>query len=134
MWSVKALDGQNKGKVVFHADRVWIQNATPKVSEAGRQRVIREQCKNVHAGIVGELASLGNVVHRIDGLSASECILTHDQITPVFESIDNSVSASLYYNPYKVDGFVYKNSGKPFVGSKLVWLKNDRSVVSFEEQ
>jgi hypothetical protein len=54
-WSIKALDGSAKGRVVVHADRVLLRDCEFKVSEAGRQRVIRERKKNVHAGVVGEL-------------------------------------------------------------------------------
>lgn len=41
-----------KGLVTGHADTVLATRITCKVSEAGRQRVIRENRKNVHAGIV----------------------------------------------------------------------------------
>jgi hypothetical protein len=53
-WSIKALEGPQKGRVVAHAIRVNISNATFKVSEAGRQRVLLEKRKNVHAGVVGQ--------------------------------------------------------------------------------
>lgn len=53
-WSIKALEGPQKGLVVAHAKRVNVSNAIFKVSEAGRQRVLREKRKNVHAGIVGQ--------------------------------------------------------------------------------
>lgn len=43
------------GRVIAHANTVKLQNAYPKVSEKGRQRVLKEQRKNVHAGIRGEL-------------------------------------------------------------------------------
>lgn len=55
VWSVKALEGRNKGRVIAHADKVLLRDVTFKVSEAGRQRVIREGRKNVHAGAVGTL-------------------------------------------------------------------------------
>lgn len=52
-WSLRAVDGPDRGRVLGHARRVCLRDAEFTVSEAGRQRVIREQCKNVHAGIVG---------------------------------------------------------------------------------
>ena len=52
-FSIKALEGANKGRVVAHRDDVLLFDATFKVSEAGRQRVLRERKKNVHAGVVG---------------------------------------------------------------------------------
>ena len=53
--SVKALSGSQKGRVVAHAVRVVLHDCEFRVSEAGRQRVIREKRKNVHAGVVGTL-------------------------------------------------------------------------------
>lgn len=44
-------------KVVAHAEEAYLKNASFKVSEAGRQRVIKEKRKNVHAYIMGELVS-----------------------------------------------------------------------------
>lgn len=54
-FSVKALEGEHKGRVIAHADAVHLSGVEFKVSEAGRQRVLREQRKNVHAGAVGTL-------------------------------------------------------------------------------
>ena len=53
VWSVKALEGPNKGKVIEHTTNINIANAKFKVSEAGRQRVLKEKKKNVHAGVTG---------------------------------------------------------------------------------
>lgn len=52
-WSVKALSGPHKGKVVGHADELTLFAGEMKVSERGRQRVIAEGRKNVHAGVQG---------------------------------------------------------------------------------
>lgn len=53
-WSV--MD-QKTRRVVHHLQELSLFNCVFKVSEAGRQRVIRERRKNVHAGIVGTLCS-----------------------------------------------------------------------------
>ena len=53
VWSIKALEGSQKGRVIGHSDHVLLRYASGKVSEAGRQRVLRDKRKNVHAGIVG---------------------------------------------------------------------------------
>jgi hypothetical protein len=52
-FSVKALTGENKGRVVAHTHDIELLAPRFKVSEAGRQRVLRERKKNVHAGVVG---------------------------------------------------------------------------------
>ncbi|ASZ75520.1 hypothetical protein KIW74_gp08 [Mycobacterium phage Kimona] len=55
-WSLKAMTGPHKGKVIGHADEVSLMGAEFKVSEAGRRRVLAEKKKNVHAGVVGLIA------------------------------------------------------------------------------
>ena len=52
VWSVK---DHKTGKVIAHAKKVSVDSPTFKVSEAGRQRVLAEKKKNVHAGVVGTL-------------------------------------------------------------------------------
>ena len=49
-WSLKSL---KTGRVLAHAGNLTLKDTIFKVSEAGRQRVIRDKRKNVHAGIVG---------------------------------------------------------------------------------
>lgn len=60
LFSVTALEGENKGRVIAHATTVvLVEEDEPvvfKVSEAGRQRVLRQNRKNVHAKVVGQLA------------------------------------------------------------------------------
>lgn len=49
------LSVQNtNGIVIHHQDRVVIEDADFRVSEAGRQRVLGEECKNIHAKIHGQ--------------------------------------------------------------------------------
>jgi hypothetical protein len=57
VFSVKALEGAEKGRVIGHRTSLAIYSPTFKVSEAGRQRVVRERRKNVHAGVVGFLTA-----------------------------------------------------------------------------
>lgn len=56
VWSVKALNGSNKGRVIARLTDVGLIDASFRVSKAGRERVLKEQRKNVHAGVVGYLA------------------------------------------------------------------------------
>lgn len=88
LFSVKALEGANKGRVIAHVDNVSLSDVTFKVSQAGRQRVLREQRKNVHAGVVGTL------VPMLCG--------TGLQVT---------------YNPYKYDTFVCKDTELPILAA-----------------
>jgi hypothetical protein len=95
VFSVKALEGPNKGRVVAHRAQVLLVNAKFKVSEAGRQRVIREQRKNVHAGVVGEWK---------------------DTVPAEFQG------KSVTYNPYKYNTFVYKLTEQPITFSPSAFL------------
>jgi hypothetical protein len=92
VWSVKALEGENKGRVIQHASYLKLKNATFKVSEAGRQRVLREKRKNVHAGIVGYLT----------------------------DEIPVALYTQVSYNPYKGPTFTNKVDGTPVFSAECV--------------
>lgn len=102
MWSVKALSGPNKGRVIAHSDTVQLRNAIGRVSEAGRQRVIKEQRKNVHAGIVGELVS--------------------------FDVHSGFHGEALTYNPYKYSSFIFRATEKPFTEMAAMAYLHNRKV------
>lgn len=71
-------------KVVKHVEDILLKNVKFKVSEAGRQRVIKNKRKNVHAYIHGEVINT----------------LPHP-MTLVFNSV--------HYNPYKLERFQCQN-------------------------
>jgi hypothetical protein len=91
-WSIKALEGPDKGRVIDHLALVYLTDVAFKVSESGRQRVLRENRKNVHAGAVG--------VWNTDNTTAPPpgCPLLLRQVG---------------YNPYKGPTFVDKATGEP---------------------
>ena len=101
MWSVKALEGPDKGRVIARVEQVLLRDAAGKVSQAGRQRVLRERKKNVHAGLVGELmpSPATCMVREIQGIG--------DRIT---------------YNPYKYESFVHAVDESGFEGSAWALL------------
>lgn len=113
LWSVKALEGENKGRVIAHERSVLLADATGKVSQAGRERVLREKRKNVHAGIVGELIATGPKA----SLGVAETI--HGE-----RAIWNKIT----YNPYRYSSFVFTTSEVPYHGSRRVFLGVDREV------
>ena len=98
-WSIKALEGPRKGLVIGHSDTVLLSGASGKVSEAGRQRVLREKRKNVHAGITGTLV--------------------HKEIEGYFPGFDE-----ITYNPYKYSSFVYKETEQAYRGSSFAYMDN----------
>jgi hypothetical protein len=87
-FSIKALEGAMKGRVVAHRDNVLLFHTTFKVSQAGRERVLREKRKNVHAGVCGTWHDRDN-----DNVTLSSVKETGELVT---------------YNPYKYTTFVYK--------------------------
>lgn len=107
LWSIKALEGPLKGRVIARQHAVLLRDAQGKVSEAGRQRVLREQRKNVHAGIVGEW-----VTEWLPGI-ASQITLIGDRVT---------------YNPYKYTEFIHTVDGSKFEGSAYALLASNRAV------
>jgi hypothetical protein len=112
-FSIKALEGPKKGRVVAHSDKVLIYGGTFKVSEAGRQRVLRERKKNVHAGVVGHWSG------SLDDELTIERIVYNG--TPVT------------YNPYKYDSFVHLYGEHPIETGRLVALtvsENKRSHIN----
>lgn len=110
LWSVKALSGESKGRVIGHFHHVGVRRATFKVSEAGRQRVIREQRKNVHAGVKGELV-------WTDKENYTSGIVLGHKVT---------------YNPYKFNTFVDKETLRPVHHAAEVWMDaTNRNVYYF---
>jgi len=89
-WSVRS---KRTGLVIAHTRNLDLVDATFKVSEAGRQRVLREKRKNVHAGVEGILD---------DGRFSSHVQLSQWRMS----TGDDAVT----YNPYKGPTFYRKGS------------------------
>ncbi|QGJ94853.1 hypothetical protein SEA_BLINN1_93 [Mycobacterium phage Blinn1] len=94
-YSVQALEGDFKGRVIHRSGDVLLANVKGVVRKAGRERVLREGKKNVHAGMVGELISL--IPQDFTG-------------------------SKITYNPYKYDRFVHAVTEVPFEGADRVYL------------
>ncbi len=79
-YSVRALNGENKGKVIDYVQSITLKNAKFVVQPAGRKRVLQEKRKNVHAFVRGHITN--------EPFKGG---------TPVL------------YDPYLTDTFVFKN-------------------------
>ena len=101
-FSIVAMEGDQKGRVIGYADTLHMEDVEFKVSEAGRQRVLREQTKNVHAYVVGNLVDTPQVKHQ----------------TPIT------------YNPYKYNTFVVKGIESPVYKAKGATLQNKQIVAT----
>jgi len=98
---------EGKWKVVEHTNEIFIRNATFKVSEAGRQRVLKEKRKNVHAKIVGE---------RFPFIPKS--FVYRDEVS---------------YNPYKGPNFMVVSEQKPLDWAKYVTIINGKVIALIPE-
>lgn len=102
----KCLSVKQKGKVVAYAESICLQDVEFKVSEAGRQRVLKEQKKNVHATVKGTIAQT-NV-----------------------SKLWNNESVRVGYNPYKAPTFVEKGTERPIQTAEFVEL-NGKNMVAY---
>jgi hypothetical protein len=101
-FSIKALEGAMKGRVIAHRDQALLSDAKFKVSEAGRQRVLKEKRKNVHAGVVGDWIDSSGDYATIDAVAINGSAIT--------------------YNPYKYSTFVHLYGEHPIGLARLVAL------------
>jgi hypothetical protein len=101
IFSVRALEGPDKGRVVAHRSEVSLTDVVFRVSEAGRQRVLIERCKNVHAGVSGQWT---DVVEPLQGQAVT-------------------------YNPYLYSSFVNRETLEPVLTASQAFLK-DRTITA----
>ena len=97
---------KQKGLVVAHAQRLYLRDCKFTVRESGRQRVIKEKRKNVHAFIEGYITDsvMGTTVER------------------------NDLPIAVTYNPYLHNSFVNKQNNKPIQGAMGVILSEGGEV------
>ena len=98
-----SIKDKKTGLVVAHADKFRIENVRCKVSEAGRQRVLREKQKNVHALLLG--IYIGNC------------------------EMDTSQMDEVYYDPYTLDSFINKRTGEKLTQIDLVYFENGKAYM-----
>lgn len=77
-------------KVIRWVSEICLKNCKFKVSEAGRQRVLKTKSKNVHSVIEGEICKSNFFVGR-----------------------------KIYYNPYKTDQFTDLTTGEKVYNCKF---------------
>lgn len=82
-WSIR-----HRGKVVGHAKSVVIHNPEFVVSAAGRERVLRERRKNVHAVVRGELVSFDEATTLEPVTSVTYNPYYHEKFTSDGRNID----------------------------------------------
>ena len=93
-------------RVIFHTDSIVLKNVKFVVSETGRQRVLRERRKNVHAFVRG-------------------CIDT----TAYVRDVDALCTSQVTYNPYKYSSFVKLADQSPIKSADHVII-NGRVILT----
>ena len=98
-YSVKALEGPNKGRVILHCDHVELGNVEFKVSQAGRARVLKERKKYVHATVRGTLG-------KFTGTQPKP--FEHGPVKQGDYSVETPAEemGAFTYNPFKFSSFV----------------------------
>lgn len=104
VFSIKALEGEHKGRVIAHRGSLTLRDVTFKVSQAGRQRVLREQRKNVHAGVVGNWMGC-------------------------YEPAIAANTTAVTYNPYKYESFVTKADDRPVYAAATAHLTDKKIFI-----
>ncbi len=92
LWSIR-----QGGIVRCHIDQIWLSRVSYRVSEAGRQRVIKDRRKNVHAYMRGTVMT-------------PEAIETFQVLIDDHTQRFASPSWDITYNPYKYSHFQYCNA------------------------
>ncbi len=95
------------GRVVEHTNSLWIRNALFVVRQAGREKVLRDKQKNVHAFVRGELGE-----------------------GTLFPNKEGSIAT---YNPYKYSTFVDKKTEKVLYNARYAMLEtvNNKGVIEY---
>lgn len=97
-----------RGKVIGHHPTVVLHDCEFRVRQAGRERVLREKKKNVHAFVVS-----GGYRHYPDAMEVN---------------FDEVVMIEIKYNPFRA-GFFYDNLWKQeVVSAATVLLTADKRV------
>jgi hypothetical protein len=101
-----------RGIVRAHSDNVIVESGEFRVRPAGREKVLREQRKTVHAFVVGyPVAEDATTLAAVEGIKLA---------------LGEPVQVS--YNPYRGDTFYRKDTDESVESAELVELRPDSSV------
>ena len=92
-WSVRAKDTR---LVIDHKDSILLKDAILSVKQGGRERVLRDQQKNVHAFAIGEVVDLDKLIYPYNN--------------------------QVIYNPYKYTSFVMADTEEPIYKADHIYL------------
>lgn len=90
------------GLVVAHGNGIMVEDIEFRVHQAGRERVLREKKKNVHAFVIGKYVG-----------TAPEEVMS----IPMRDA---------YYNPYKQDSFTDSKTDRKLSKAAIGYLNNKK--------
>lgn len=105
LWSVTALEGPQKGRVVAHLENCSLENCRFIVSAAGRARVLRDHCRAVHAWVEGTFAEISEPVDAV----------------------------GFTYNPYRGESFTRRDNGAELNSAQCCWFIGQQAYTTKEE-
>ena len=124
------------GLLYCHAHRVELHDAKFRVQEAGRQRVLRDKRKNVHAYVVGKCHDIGEVSKERHYLRNGKvetydiCDCGDDPRDYCEKCVPESGEEFRggYYNPYKFKTFVDDVEKTPIHKSSRVMIRDKTAI------
>lgn len=108
----KLFSVKHKGIVVAHNKSLILINPEFRVGEGGRQRVIKEESKNVHAYAVGELVE-------------------QEKFVKTLQFVIDQFGTEVTYDPYKYETFVKRIDLSPVFSASFAYLNtvDDRAKI-----
>lgn len=99
----------HKGLVISHADYVKLHDVEFRVRQGGREKVVKEKRKNVHAFVIGTLIEYCKY----------PC-----------ESLPSEPNSDIVtYDPYKYNSYVMKDTQEPIYKTGEVEMINSRNKI-----
>jgi hypothetical protein len=116
-----SIKSASSGLVLGHAESVDISSADFVVHEAGRQRVLKEKQKNVHAYVKGLLMD-------VRGFTPYKGRTIGDTLGAIHSTYKDTVVS---YNPYKAPHFVIKGTSDKVSKAKLCTVSHDGTISGY---
>ncbi len=124
-WSIRSWDRQCLyGRVIAHAQSIIIRDVTFIVHQRGREKVLATRQKNVHAGVVGELAGALDLDYLYTFPRPS--LMSSTSASRLLKTVASQ--QRVVYNPYVDFMFHLEGDDRDLVGATLVGMFENKSV------
>lgn len=116
-FSIKALDGASKGRVVAYASEIMLSDAAMIVSDKARERIKGGAPKEVHAGFRATLDGFRGSVTPM----GEACGLSPSFAFDVAGMSNGNPWQAITYNPHRDSGFVRRSDGSRVESALRIW-------------